>query len=138
MNSDAVLLVEDDKSWATEFRLELSRVFETVDCAATWGMAEKRLRKGGYACLILDQIFPGGSGESLFRRVREGSYEPATPASVPVLMISASSSVLASRLTSLSSELLGTIDFSTKLECAGRLGSICLSLIEMSRMELAR
>jgi two-component system copper resistance phosphate regulon response regulator CusR len=73
-----VLLLEDDRSLATEVERVLRRAGYAVDVTRTYQEADVAAVSGDYTCLVLDRSVPGGDGSELVAALRRsGDLTPA-------------------------------------------------------------
>jgi DNA-binding response OmpR family regulator len=73
-----ILLLEDDRSLASEVERVLRRAGYAIDVTGTYEDAEIAAVSGDYACLVLDRSVPGGDGSELVAALRRsGDLTPA-------------------------------------------------------------
>ncbi|MGH8927447.1 MAG: response regulator transcription factor [Acidimicrobiia bacterium] len=84
-----VLVVEDERDLADAIARGLRRQGYAVDIALRSGLAEEKLRSGGYDLAVLDWNLPDGSGLELCRRLVVGDLPSLEGRRPRVLMLTA-------------------------------------------------
>lgn len=73
-----ILVVDDNPITAEGLAAYVTSRGRTVTAALTAAEARAQLARGGWSCLVLDELLPDGSGLSLVRGLRaEEDYTPA-------------------------------------------------------------